>query len=241
MTVKTLSRSEAQSAMQSWIMNEDKSVLPDVNQDYKRIRQHIQLSYNRVVADSDLYNREYNIDVRFALDLYEYLNNMSWFSLRVAANNDFWSYMSLIVVPDVVGKRWGNENEDHYWRIPGRIWLRQLWWYIHLSWQGDQRKTRSVILKDGRFSMDTILNLVERPGRRGTYTEVYRLIMYYYSIVTPLEMKKFRQQGTQRQYDLFRTIMKINTAKSLVIEPALYLGGEKEYVKSLFYDAGVNL
>ena len=35
--------------------------------------------------------------------------------------------------------------------------------------------------------------------------------------------------------------MKLNTAKVMVVEPALYLGGEKEYVRSLFEDVGINV
>jgi len=41
--------------------------------------------------------------------------------------------------------------------------------------------------------------------------------------------------------DLFRVVMKLNTAKLLVLDPALYLGGEEAYAKSLFRDAGVDL
>lgn len=32
-----------------------------------------------------------------------------------------------------------------------------------------------------------------------------------------------------------------STAKVMVVDPALYLGGEKEYVRSLFFDAGVRV
>ena len=50
-------------------------------------------------------------------------------------------------------------------------------------------------------------------------------------------MNTIRTQKTQ-QDDLFRIVMKLNTAKVMVVDPALYLGGEKEYVRSLFMDSG---
>ena len=40
--------------------------------------------------------------------------------------------------------------------------------------------------------------------------------------------------------DIFRIVMKLNTAKMMVMDPALYLGGEEAYAKSLFRDAGVD-
>ena len=45
----------------------------------------------------------------------------------------------------------------------------------------------------------------------------------------------------RKQDDLFRIVMKLNTAKVMVVDPALYLGGEKEYVRSLFMDSGVRV
>ena len=38
---------------------------------------------------------------------------------------------------------------------------------------------------------------------------------------------------------LFRTVMKLHTARSMVMDPALCLGGPMEYVRSLYRDAGV--
>ena len=144
-------------------------------------------------------------------------------------------------MPDVVAGRWGYENESHYWSKPARIWLRCIWWYIHLSWQGDAETTLQV-LDSSCFTTDSILNLEERTGRKGTYIGVYRYIMYFYSRVPQSEIEKFgKRDGKEKKDDLFRVIMKLHTAKSLVTEPALYLGGEREYVRSLFRDAGVNV
>ena len=93
---------------------------------------------------------------------------MPGFNLRAAANDDFWRYLSIKVIPDVVAERWGYENESHYWSKPARIWLRSIWWYVHLSWQGDMQTTAKV-LEASCFTTDSILNLEERTGRKGTF------------------------------------------------------------------------
>ena len=64
--------------------------------------------------------------------------------------------------------------------------------------------------------------------------------MYYYSKVPKIELDKFNNRKNS-QDDLFRIIMKLNTARVMVIDPGLYLGGEKEYVRSLFKELGVSV
>ena len=41
--------------------------------------------------------------------------------------------------------------------------------------------------------------------------------------------------------DLFRVIMKLNTARMMVAEPALCSGGCEGYAKKLFFDAGMDI
>ena len=88
---------------------------------------------------------------------------------------------------------------------------------------------------------DSILNLEERTGRKGTFINVYRYIMYYYSHIQQQVLDEYNKNTKTQQDDLFRIVMKLNTAKVMVVDPALYLGGEKEYVRSLFMDAGVRV
>ena len=65
--------------------------------------------------------------------------------------------------------------------------------------------------------------------------------MYYYSHIPKEIIEEFNKNINGREEDLFRIIMKLNTAKVMVVDPALYLGGEREYVRSLFTDAGVRV
>lgn len=240
MIIKTLNRSESQVAMKDWLANYP--ALPLVEGDYIKIRADIQSFYKKIKEEclNDIAKKDYYIDTHMGILLYDYLWNQPGFNLRAAANDDFWRYLSIKVVPDVVAERWGKDNESHYWSKPARIWMRSIWWYVHLSWQGDMMAT-AQILEAPCFTTDSILNLGERTGRNGTFINVYRYIMYYYSKI-PQDVLENYDKNTKSQSDgLFRIVMKLNTAKSVVIDPALYLGGEKEYVRTLFMDAGVRV
>ncbi len=225
--------------MEKWIENYPN--LPEIDSGYLKIREDIQHLSEKIkqTAKKEGIKGDYYYDSHMGIMLYDYLCNLPGFNMRTAANDDFWRYMSVKVVPDVVSERWGKDNESHFWSKPARIWLRSIWWYVHLSWQGDVSTTAEVLEKSC-FTTDTILNLEERTGRKGTFVEVYRYIMYYYSRVPQIVLDDYNKSKTNKE-DLFRVIMKLNTAKVMVINPALYLGGEKEYVRSLFIDAGVNI
>ena len=236
----TLNRTDAQAAMNAF-MESDGKLIPEVNNDYAIIRYEIQKMHKAVMyeMDPDALDK-YLYDTQMAIRLYKYFEKQDWFSLRVASDEGFWRYLSLIVVPDIVGQRWGITNEGHFWKQPTRIWLRELWWYIYLSWQGSIEDTDRLICK-ARFSTDTIQNLVERVGKKGTYCETYRYIMYYFGKVPEKVLEGFSKKSKKKKYDLFRTVMILHTAKSMVIEPDLYPGGPKGYARSLFLDSGVEV
>ena len=99
------------------------------------------------------------------------------FTLRDAADDGVWRYLSMCVVPDLVARRWGKGAEIRYYKQSGRIWLKTIWWYIHLSWQGNVRDTMNVIAAN---TTDQVLQLVDRSGKKGYFVDVYRKIMYYY-------------------------------------------------------------
>ena len=94
--------------------------------------------------------------------------------------------------------------------------MKTIWWYINLSWNVDEKTTYDIIKEN---STDTILNLVERPGK-GYNVKVCRSIM-----------KKYKGIGDR---NLFRKVLKLNTAKMLTISPELEEGGIDSYVDGLF-------
>ena len=67
--------------------------------------------------------------------------------------------------------------------------------------------------------------------------------MYFYSMIPDDTLKDLndRLKEKDKHASLFRTIMKLNTARTMSIDPSLYLGGPMEYVKSLYRETGVNL
>ena len=65
--------------------------------------------------------------------------------------------------------------------------------------------------------------------------------MYFYSRVTKIELSNFNKNTKTERDNLFRVIMRLHTARTKVINPSLYDGGEKEYARSLFIDAGIIL
>ncbi len=168
-------------------------------------------------------NYSYQVDYVYGLKIYCLLNKKYGMTPRAASSAGIWRFLSVQVVPDIIDMRYGNNHPDRYWKKAKRIWLRVLWWYIHLSWQGDETKTADV-LKDN--STDEILQLVDRCGRGGYRVELYRELMRQHAALDPAE---------RRKNQIFRKIMVLNTARVQVVEPALVCGGEEQYVSDLIH------
>ena len=239
MEIKTLNRGEAQKAMDEWIENYPE--LPSVDSGYASIRNDLQSINRKIRSDIAGTKRSdnYLTDAYMGLALYEYFWNQQGFTLRTAADDGFWRYLSVKVVPDIVAQRWGKDNSDHFWSKPTRIWLRSVWWYVHLAWQGSSKSTKKL-LESPNLNTDTILNFVERNGRKGTCVNAYRHIIRIYGKLPEQTVRQYGRNKAASSDDLFRVVMKLNTAKMLVLEPALCLGGEKGYALELFRDAGVD-
>lgn len=238
MEIIKYNRGEAEKAMQEWLNSYPQ--LPSLNKEYSVIRSDIVKLFRLVEKEVEANNlkiRDYYTDARFGLLLYTYLSQKEWFSLRVATDDGFWRYLSLNVVPDIVAIRWDKNNSSHYWSTSRRIWLKQIWWYIYLAWNDNEEKTKKVI-ESPNCNTDTILNFVERTGRKGTCVEAYRWIIYLYSIIPPSQILEYRKSNNN---DLFRVVMKLNTARMLVVEPALCANGCLGYAKKLFFDAGIDV
>ena len=224
MKIERLSRKEAIEAMNSWIANS--FALPTIGKDYAEIRNDLVAMLSQSQDEAEIV-QGYQTDVCFGSALFGYLKQKPWFTDRLASDDGFWRYLSLRVVPDLLGDRWGNTNADHYYTKPSRIWLKTMWWYFYLSFNKDVATTKEMLLSEA-FSTDTILNLVERTGRSGTNISVYRRIMSKYSALEGVGDKDFRN------------IMKLNTAKAVVIEPVFSEGGVSGYVDSLFNELSLN-
>lgn len=167
----------------------------------------------------------YQIDINVGLQLYSELPP-SQFTVVDANNDDFWRFLSCKIFPDLTYMRYptpeissGNSiiNQKRFFNGKRRIWLKTLWWYVHLSWQGDANKTREVLKRCGA---DTIGHLIERTGK-GYRLELYRELMRQYSALD------------KRGSELFNKIQVRNLVQCMSIEPHLAEGGEREYIADL--------
>ena len=239
MEIRELNRGDAAKAMEAWIASYPNE--PILDDEYILLRKDLQSLFDKVMRKSEddtVRSREYFIDSQFGILIYLYLKKQSWFSVRLASNDGFWRYLSLKVIPKAVSERWGKGNDDHYWSKPNRIWLKQIWWYVHLSWNKNEEITRRII-ESPNCSTDTILNFVERTGRKGTSVDAYRFIIKLYSEIPTQEVSRYRK--SKKNDDLFRVVMKLHTAKAMVVEPAFCIGGCEGYARKLFLDAGFDI
>lgn len=160
-------------------------------------------------------------DIKVGLALYRVLADAGM-DIRTAADDGWWRFLSLRVLPDLVRSRWDSAPPVRYWKGRSRIWLRAIWWTVHLTWQGSEENTRKVL---ENVTTDTVVQLVERPGKGGFRIDLTRLIF------------KMRRSRNPSQ-DQFRAIMKLNTAQIVLKEPMFCEGGLLGYVDALFADVG---
>lgn len=237
--IKTLNNTECQKFMGEWIACEG-TKSPKLDEDYSVIRKDLTALFSKTLEAQEQYKgrSDYFVDVDYGIRIFEYFEQQPWFNLRVASDIGFWRFLSIMVIPEVVEERWGYDNEDHYWRKPTRVWLRSIWWYIYISMNDNLEETRTMLMMD-KFSTDTILNLIERSGRDGMNINVYKCIIKLYSFVKKEAIYEFKKKS-KKSDDLFRAVMRLNTARSVVLEPEFYYGGIVGYVFSLFESLGIN-
>ena len=227
-----LTRNEAKRKLEQYLNGEEFKL----SSEYDAIRNKLLEMYYKCKVFGD----KYKTDVQYALMLYDYFNKtIPNFSMRMAANEDYWRYLAVCVAPDVVKDRWKNNKDDnkgladHFYEKPERIYFRALWWYIHLSKQETEEETKKVLFSKN-CDEDTIQGLVERPGAKGTYISVYRKIMKKYSEYSSEDIAFYKANIGKKSDTFFRCLMRFNTAHTLLVEPSLYEGGEDGYVDFLF-------
>ena len=98
-------------------------------------------------------------------------------------------------------------------------------------------ETRTMLLK-GNFSTDTILNLIERSGRDGMNITVYKNIIKIYSLISKETLGNYKRKSKKGD-DLFRAVMRLNTARNVVIEPEFCDKGSLGYVFRLYASFGI--
>lgn len=213
---------------------------------YSDIRSGVVESFRTAMNQSN--NRiDYRLDLQVGLKLYELLNPQNGFDIIKASDDDVWRYLTIKVMPDITFIRYPNLPADvsqlekyfpglayaggittekdsarlkkkRFYSHTRRIWLKTLWWYIHLGWQGNLETTYEVLKNN---TTNIISHFIERPGR-GYRESLFRNMMYAYSLLPEQKNK------------IFMAAAKLNLAKCVSVEPVLTDGGELEYSKRLF-------
>ena len=175
----------------------------------------------------------YQLDLQIGLKIFGVLNpEKTAFSLSDASNDDLWRYISLKIIPDLTYLRYPPEsekgakniNKKRFFSDTRRIWIKTLWWYVFLSWQGSEEKTFEVLKNN---ATDNINKLIETPGRG------YRLSLYRQM------MREYAEREHKTKY--FAGVTKLNNAKCKTLEPSLLYHGEAEYVRQIFDEVPVDL
>ena len=217
----SLSSDAFSSKVQGWKNGDFTNEVTD--EDYKKLRNAV---YNEYLAYAG--KDPYEIDLRVGLKLYEMLLTENYKLNPVFANNDsIWRFLSVKVFLDITYLRHPKSDRfgvyfshDRVYKHTKRIWLKQLWWWVHLAWQGDSDSTYKVLSK---FGSGCISQLLERSGKG------YRI-----DITRPF-FKKLAALNTEKisQSD-FMAIMMLNYARMFSIEPTLVENGIDSYFNSLF-------
>lgn len=212
---KTLTKTEALASWNSW--HESNFNLPELKTNNEiELRNKIVSIYENLKDDYDYFD----YDVKFGIELMRLFDSCNLSSLRIMSNDGFWRYISLVIAPDIVAKRHAYKAE-YYFEKPNRVWFKSIWWLVYLSWQGSLEETEKVLLS-GKFSTDTTVAMCERTGLEGTNIQLYRAIVNKISTLEKFEAAQIKR------------VMKLNTVKSLVVEPELFNGGIAGYVNSIF-------
>ena len=194
-----------------------------LNDEYRSMRKTIFEIHAKIKQ-----KKEYLYDLEMALQLYQYFNDQKWFNESIASNYDFWRYICVKVAPEIIVKRHGF-NREYFYDKNVRMYFPTMWWYIHMSYQGEIAKTRKCL---ENLNTDYILQLVERPGRSGMYLEITREIIKRISLV-PRNVLNKKIGGL----NLFRRVLLLNTAKinnyNLVLEHNV-----EKYVENLLVESG---
>ncbi len=219
----SLNRNEAYEEYQRIIINGNAE--GECNDSYLELQQELKKAFSSLTNICRIGNGEildkYKFDCYFGLKLYEILSKPQFYLREHDASNDsIWRYLQIYVIPDIVKRRIGC-NEDAFYKKSNRLYLKRIWWYIHLSMYHESLESARKIILDPCNNTDTILQLVDRSGRQGYRVELYREIMNYKS--------QHKVNG-----DNFRNVLMLNNAKVKVIDPYLVNGGIEEYVKKLF-------
>lgn len=224
--IKAVSAIEKKSSEEFYSLVEDwknGSFSDTVDGEYREIREKIFSEYEKYKQANG-----YEKDLRVGLALYELLLSDEYKLNPIYANDDdIWRYLSVRIFLDITYLREPSSDRfgvyfshDRVYKHTKRIWIKQLWWWVHLAWQGDYESTYQVLIKYGSGRISQVL---ERAGKG------YRID------VTRQLLKKMAERAGQSKVsqDDFRAMMMLYYAKMFVVEPTLVDGGIESFLDKI--------
>lgn len=216
MKIKYLSKVDAKNQMLTWKEN-DKITNYELDDDYAKLQFSLTHIFNQYQGKEIA---SFEFDAYFGLELHRILSEVDEITFRETTRDDFWNYLSIQVVPKIVAARWGRDNEGRFFAHARRIYLKTIYWFVELAWQGNYEDTAKVLKY---CNTDTVVQIGERVNR-GYDLNLTREIL-----------KQFAEKpiGSNRN-SFFRSVMKINTAYIKTIDPKMFDRGYEGYVTWLF-------
>ena len=160
-------------------MNKSNNFNPDCDESYKEFKIDILKEFYETlkelnIREEDVKVKAYEVDYIFGIKLYKLLTYKYCMSENEAGNDDIWRYIQLKVCPQIIKYRYGI-SEDRYYKMPTRMWLETLWWYVFLGWRDSEENTKEILKGN---TTDTILNIIDRTGRYGYRKDLFNEILY---------------------------------------------------------------
>lgn len=179
---------------------------------------------------------KYKRDIDIGLALYKFFEDPSReFSTWESNDRHMWSYLSLKVVPDIIFRRGGKSAPipDLYYRRPARMYLRKLWWFMHLSLVEDT-DTRKMDVEKTKRQLEILREqdaneLMDRSAG-GFHLDFSRTMMSLYSEYCRMN----NVTGTPRE-DFFRALIHEHHLRMQITSPELE--GKEQYFKEILKHA----
>ena len=172
----------------------------------------------------------YQFDVEFGLKVYTCLIKHGM-TAADASNDGVWRYLQMKVLPDLIYRIWVHKtgdihiNESRMWKKSPRLYLKVLWWFIHIVWDTDEVRTRSHLNNSCDISQITDRTTM------GYRINVYKAILHVYG---DLEEKQISKR-------LLSRVLMLNSSYCSFLEPELLGIDLNEYVRSLYRELGVDV
>lgn len=194
-----------------------------ISLEYHNLKMELEKAWNETkdeVENMKCGSREkYCEDIIFGSKVYEIFSKEPYkIGIREASNDNFWRYIQISVVPNIIKERWG-DNPDRFYALSRRLYLRIIWWFVFLAYDGTLEKTKKLLLSEN-FTSNTLAGIVERSGQNG----------YRFEVINSF-IKKMSELNVPDSE--FRKLAVLNSARLKAVNPYLYDGGINKYNEDL--------